>query len=80
MIEGSQIEDSNELTSLAKGVLNSKWNVYEICQLNFKTVLNNFNVNLELWTNNESKLKELFAPLVEEYDYYNQDSETNPSH
>jgi len=37
------------------------WNVIEINQLNIKTILENFTVNTELWSKNESKLKELFC-------------------
>lgn len=37
------------------------WNINEVCQLNFKTVLDNFDVNKELWSKNEKKLREMFS-------------------
>lgn len=40
-----------------------EWNIYEICQINFSTILENFQINSDLWSKNESKLKELFTPV-----------------
>ena len=40
-----------------------QWNVFERCPLSFKSVLENFSFNAELWSNNEKKLVELFAPV-----------------
>lgn len=40
---------------------NLDWNIAETCQLNPKSVLDNFKINNELWSSNEKKLKELFV-------------------
>lgn len=37
------------------------YNVSEICQLNLETPLESFDINKEIWTKNESKLRQLFS-------------------
>ena len=38
-----------------------KWNVNEMFQLDLNIILENFEVNTDLWIKNESKLNELFG-------------------
>jgi len=37
------------------------YNISEVCQLNLQTALENFDINQEIWSKNETKLKELFT-------------------
>jgi hypothetical protein len=41
----------------------NQWNIYEQCPINVKSIVDNFNLNPDLWAKNESKLAELFVPV-----------------
>ncbi|RNA21591.1 PAT1 -like protein, partial [Brachionus plicatilis] len=43
-----------------------KWSIYEMCPLNFNSVLNNFAINIDLWKKNDAKLKQLFNQMTDD--------------
>lgn len=56
----------NGLNLIEEDKMQNKWNLYEICSLNFATVLKNFNINIDLWNKNEIKLTQLFNQMTED--------------
>lgn len=55
----------NGLNLIEEDKILNKWNLYEICSLNFTTVLNNFTINIDLWNKNKIKLAQLFNQMTE---------------
>jgi hypothetical protein len=43
----------------------SEWNTSETCQLNIRTILDNFDIDKQLWNENEKKIGELFTLISE---------------
>ncbi|CAF0710198.1 unnamed protein product [Brachionus calyciflorus] len=66
VLNGLLLIDEDDLNNGITNSKGSKWNVYETYQLNFNTILKNFDVNMDLWTKNEGKLKELFTQFADD--------------
>lgn len=56
----------NGLNLIEDDKTQNKWNLYEICPLNFATIFNNFPINIDLWKKNTNKLEELFNRVTDD--------------